>query len=345
MVKLSEEIKNEIIKLYQENVSTKDIINNLKISSATYYRVIKEYKNLSVNFESSERNTERNTEKNTEKSDLNTTTSYDEDEETNIDKEESNNVFDIDNFKKELNGSQRDIDEDDNHYAENIDDIKKEEEIIPEILKPIRRPLPTEKSVLSNISFAKNKKNTVSNIIDKSNIIDTIKNVNSGGTLDELKEKRSLIIIIRQYINTFEKELINIYGRKNDFEKKLFTQSIDQLKIILENIRIQMNLNRNKDMFINGVSIGLKGLETISNYSGYDVTGLEYELMNDPNFLLDLQIIQAEVDISKYINPKVSALLKVVKKMYQKNKENEIKKQMDNVINDKEKLEKIKNLK
>ena len=34
--------------------------------------------------------------------------------------------------------------------------------------------------------------------------------------------------------------------------------------------------------------MGIKAIETISNYSGYDVSGLENELMNDPDFLLDL---------------------------------------------------------
>ena len=67
--------------------------------------------------------------------------------------------------------------------------------------------------------------------------------------------------------------------------------------------------------------------------------------MKDPDFILDLQIISCEIDMSQYINPKTSALLKVVKKMYQKNKENEIKKQIDNVLNDQIKLDKIKNLK
>ena len=106
-----------------------------------------------------------------------------------------------------------------------------------------------------------------------------------------------------------------------------------------------MNLNRNAELFNTGVSVGLKGLETISKYSGYDVEGLEKELMNDRDFLLDLQIIQAEIDMSKYINPKSSAFLKVVRRMYMLNQQNEVKKQLDNVLNDPNKLNEIKNLK
>ena len=105
-----------------------------------------------------------------------------------------------------------------------------------------------------------------------------------------------------------------------------------------------MNLSRNLELFNNGVSVGLKGIETISKYSGYDVDGLEKELMSDPNFIMDLKIIQAEIDISKWINPRSSAFLKVIRKMYMLNQQNEIKKQLDNVLNDPNKLNEIKNL-
>jgi hypothetical protein len=97
-------------------------------------------------------------------------------------------------------------------------------------------------------------------------------------------------------------------------------------------------------MFFTTVQIGLKSIEMVSNYSGYDVTGVTDDLMNDPEFLMDLKIIQCEIDMSKYINPKTSAFMKVVKSIYIKNKENQIAKQMDNVLNDPDKLDKIKNL-
>ena len=365
MPKLSDEIKNEIIKQYRENIPVNDIICNLKIGRATYYKIIKEFKQEEKSvINTTLQSIENSTEKSTQTPNLNT--SSDEAIESNQDEVEKveQTVFDINEFKRELNEVE------DNHYAEQPDDIKEEEihistakELVslPEVLKPNRRtlplplgglekkskeffPLPTEKSVLSNISFAKRK--GANNTIDKSNILDTIKNVNSGGSIEELKEKRSVIIIIRQYCNTFPEQLKNIIGiKKSDFDKKLFNMNIDQLNLILENIRVEMNLNRNAELFNTGVSVGLKGLETISKYSGYDVEGLEKELMNDRDFLLDLQIIQAEIDMSKYINPKSSAFLKVVRRMYMLNQQNEVKKQLDNVLNDPNKLNEIKNLK
>jgi hypothetical protein len=138
--------------------------------------------------------------------------------------------------------------------------------------------------------------------------------------------------------------LKEIYLLKSTFEKKLFLQNIDQLKVILENIRITLNLSRNQNIFNNCVEAGLRGFETISTYSGYDITGLTNELLNDPEFQMDLKIISCELDISKYVNPKTSAFLKVLKKVYTKHQQNEMNKKLNNVFNDKDKLEKIINL-
>ncbi len=71
---------------------------------------------------------------------------------------------------------------------------------------------------------------------------------------------------------------------KSTFEKKLFIQNIDQLRVVIENIRITLNLSRNKQIFNNCVEFGLRGFETLSNYSGYDISGVTDELMNDPDF-------------------------------------------------------------
>jgi hypothetical protein len=42
----------------------------------------------------------------------------------------------------------------------------------------------------------------------------------------------------------------------------------------------------------------IKSIETISTYSGYDITGLEKYLMNSEEFQTDLLILSAETDIS-----------------------------------------------
>jgi len=95
-----------------------------------------------------------------------------------------------------------------------------------------------------------------------------------------------------------------------------------------------MNLSRNKEIFTNGITIGLKGIEKISNYVGFDLNGLTDELMQDSNFQLDLQIISCEIDLTAYVNPKSSAFLKVLRKAYEINTKNELENKMSSIIND-----------
>jgi len=71
---------------------------------------------------------------------------------------------------------------------------------------------------------------------------------------------------------------------KNTFEKNLFTLDINQLKTILENIRTTISINSNKNNFMVLSSNIIKGIELLSIYSGYDITGLESELMKNEDF-------------------------------------------------------------
>jgi hypothetical protein len=174
--------------------------------------------------------------------------------------------------------------------------------------------------------------------------MDTIKNVSTGDDLDTIKLKRKIIIKIRLYLKECEDDLKSLYTNKSNFERSLYTQNIDQLNIILEDIRITLNINRNKPVFFNCVETGLRTMETFCNYTNFDITGTTDELMNDPEFLYDLKLMSCEINMTDYINPKSSCFMKIMKKVYVKNNENKIKKQLNNVINDPNKLEKIINL-
>ena len=76
----------------------------------------------------------------------------------------------------------------------------------------------------------------------------------------------------------------------------------------------------------------------------YDVEGVSDELMKDESFRYELKILSSEIDISQYLNPRNAVILKVVKAFYLQNKKNKIKKDFNNILNNKEKLEEIKNL-
>ena len=313
---INNETKNKIINDINNNIPLKQIIEIYKISKPTYFRIKKQINK--TNNETLNNETENNIENDTE-TEINNTKLLSE--------SENNFDYDIDEFKKELNESNNESKNESNNESKNISIISK-------------------LSKKSNKSIVKFKKKQ-NDINDKNNIIDIIKNTNiDNGDINDLKERRSTIIIIKQYINTFPKELISIYTpNKIIFEKKLFTLDINKLKTILEDIRCTISLSSNKQNFITLSSTILKGIEKIACYSGYDVENLEQELMKNPEFIYDLNILQCEIDVSKYINSKSSVFLKIVRKMYTLQQENKIKSQVNEIINNEDILEKVKNLK
>jgi hypothetical protein len=68
-------------------------------------------------------------------------------------------------------------------------------------------------------------------------------------------------------------------------------------------------------------------------------------LSNDVEFQLDLKIIASELDMSKYVNYKSQAFMKLIRKAYMIHQENEAKKVVNNVLNNPDKLNEIINLK
>ena len=79
-----------------------------------------------------------------------------------------------------------------------------------------------------------------------------------------------------------------------------------------------MNVLKNRQTFNIIVENGLRGIEAVSSYSGYDIDGTTTELMNDFEFRNDLNQLACEIDLSKYLSAKTCVLLKVVKTAYQK---------------------------
>ena len=352
-MKLSNETKESIIKDIESKLSIKDICNKYNISHSTYFRIKKNVSVLSdisqskinsdkqSNNDSNNNSNENDSDSNENESDGNEEEkgeSESEEEESNEDEiNESNNIknksekakIDIkeSSFINKLNGN--DISTLSNNKKLNVSTMSKKSNKSVSFIKKSKK------------EFSFNQKESM-----KETILDTVKNINHSGSIEELKEIRHHVIIIRQYITTFQKELSNFYGgNRQQFEKRLFNMSIDQLKVILENIRVEMNLSKNRQIFKTVIETGLRAFEKTAIYSGYDIDGLTNELLQNEDFKLDLDIISCECDISRYINPKTSAFLTVMKTMYQKKNENEIKKQVNNLLNDNDKLDKIKNLK
>jgi len=160
---------------------------------------------------------------------------------------------------------------------------------------------------------------------------------------DELKLKRTNMIIIRQYLNTFDNELKKIYGNnKEKFIKNLMSLNNNELLFILEQIRCELNIKRNSNIFENVIQTGAITFENILlKIFNIDVVGCFDEMKNDPEFSYELAIIACEYDISSYLDPKKVLFIKMIKNYYLKYKENKIMQQLKNIEIDKNKLNKI----
>ena len=249
MKKINENDKNEIISLVNKNVSINDIIKQFNISKATYYRIIKN-KNEPIDDEnksvvSFNDDVEIINSDNTN----NTLSEHTENEHTETDDNESD-IQKQDDFNENLFIKQLNNDISINTYNNNNDN---------DSIKSLS--VKSVKSVKSNTSLKTKNKN---------NVIETIQNLECNN-VDELKERRKQIIIIRQYLNTFPNELKSLYINKTIYEKKLYNLSIEQLRMILENIRVLINLNRNRSMFQDIMKITLTTGETILNKSGLNI--------------------------------------------------------------------------
>lgn len=312
---ITKEIENKIIELKENKNSVNKIIDNIfnefnyKLTKYKVNKVISNHNTLqSEESEITEKTSNNNDEETNDEEDEETGN------ETEIEEEETkNNIVNLKNNSliNSLNNSKTDI-----KINENV------------INNNIPHPIPI---------INENKNDYIHDIINNTSN-------NNYSNIDDLKEKRHHIIIIRQYINTFPIELKNIFVNKDNFNKKLFNMTIDQLKLLLENIRVELNLKKNNTLFIDTCKNLLVGYEKVMLYANVDLKGIADELINDPNFMYDLQLISCEINISNYINPKTSCLIKLIQKSYMKYEENKIINNFENKLNNDDILNKIKNI-
>lgn len=86
------------------------------------------------------------------------------------------------------------------------------------------------------------------------------------------------------------------------------------------------------------------GYEKVMCYSGINLEGLSEDILKNEDFIYDLKCISAEIDMSKYVNCKTSAFLKLVQNSYYTYEKNKIIKNLDEKLNNNDVLNKIKNI-
>jgi hypothetical protein len=186
-MKLSQEIKNQILEDLKNNVLIKDIVSKYNVSRASIFRIKKDLINESIKIE--KKNNILNEEiltnnESIEKSnnELNETVSTTTDESNSVLNNTNNiNNFDINEFKRELNNEKIEIKQE----IESKNDIS--------VISNNKNNV----SAISKKSVVNFKKKQEICIEKNDNIMDVIKNVNNGTSIEEIKQIRSLIIIIK----------------------------------------------------------------------------------------------------------------------------------------------------
>ena len=149
----------------------------------------------------------------------------------------------------------------------------------------------------------------------------------------EYQKKRSLILVIRSYIEMFYdskpgiKILINVHNKDNlpIFNAKLFDLTVDELEKLKSNIQFEINVNENSSMVFEFAKSICYGYEKFLTSLGYDITSFTDSLFKDKMFTDNLKLLSCEFNFSEYLSPSRAMILAVLKQTFIIHKINQIK--------------------
>lgn len=120
---------------------------------------------------------------------------------------------------------------------------------------------------------------------------------------EEAKEKRKLIIHIKNFINTFPHEL-------HEFKDINYSEkTINELKNYIEEIKLTVANTNNTDLYIGLFGGACDFLEKKGHYVGYDLKGLTHIATNNDNVIKCVKEIALEYQQLTYIKPEKRLLL------------------------------------
>lgn len=356
MVKLNNIQIEEIKKLINKSVKVSDIAKQYNVSTTAIYNIkkniseeIKEEPNESKSDSNSENNSNSET---SESSDSNNSNqSIKKKDKPKINKEdsessennESNNSNSENSETSESNESDKQNIKINNNNSMlefiNNDDEDKQPDII-----------------IDDITVKKSNREKINNIMEKMNLnnnnkldqsiqsIQSIKPIINSKLMvsDEYKQKRSLILSIRSYLDLFfeSKEglriLLNMKDKKDLvlFNSKQYDYSVIELQKLKDNILFEINLKQNSNMIIELSKNQCMGYEKIMCSVGINIESFTDSLYRDPLFIDNLKQISCEYDFSDILSPEKSIILAIVKQTFLLYKLNKIKMTLSKDNND-----------
>ena len=361
MVKLNNIQIEEIKKLINKSVKVSDIAKQYNVSTTAIYNIkknipeeIKEEPNESKSDSNSENNSNSETSESSD-SNNNSNQSIKKKPVSKINKEDSesseNNESNNSYSKNSENSETSESNESDKQNIKinnnnsmlefiNNDDEDKQPDII-----------------IDDITVKKSNREKINNIMEKMNLnnnnnkldqsiqsIQSIKPIINSKLMvsDEYKQKRSLILSIRSYLDLFfeTKEGLRILLNMNDkkdlvlFNSKQYDYSVIELQKLKDNILFEINLKQNSNMIIELSKNQCMGYEKIMCSVGINIESFKDSLYRDPLFIDNLKQISCEYDFSDILSPEKSIILAIVKQTFLLYKLNKIKMTLSKENND-----------
>ena len=109
--------------------------------------------------------------------------------------------------------------------------------------------------------------------------------------------------------------------------------TLDDLKIIKQNIIYELSVKNNYKKFLSLLDQGLSVYETVLVSLNVDITGFADDLRKNEDAQIALKMISCEVDLSKYIDPKKTILYYIITGSIKKFQENKNKKLIEQKVN------------
>jgi hypothetical protein len=292
MVKLSNEIRNEILEKFKNKVSTGSIINEYKLSRSTVQRLRNELPLLN----------------------------------------QDDNISYASSSKEELNNLLNDLNnETPTIEPQIIEPIKMNDQMTDQMNnrivqdEVIRVQEPVQNSTFSNIHG----KMDIINKLDLFNEKVSHKpvqnqnqpvqqpprgqNITVNATDKNYIEKKNLISKVKRFIQSFPIELNNITGGNSQlFIHRLLELECHQLEQLIINIQFEINQPRVSQLFNTIFFTTLNQVENLSNSFGYDVNGMTANLQKNEECLNALKELNCIYDISGVSTPQMRLLMTVM---------------------------------
>ena len=132
---------------------------------------------------------------------------------------------------------------------------------------------------------------------------------------NDYTERMNKVGIIRNFIQVFgenDHKLDCIIGstksQQLEFVKKLNNFTLDDLNIIIVNIKYELTIKSCTTKFLSFVNNGISIYENIAVSLGVDLSGLNQELQNNEDFQTNLKILACEANLGSYVDAKKAVL-------------------------------------